>query len=181
MSTIKILKTAPFKPHKAPTKKLINKKIRKLIKRIKYIEPMDCKFGDIKAICKVFGLELKLKLKFDLLGSYCENIITLFIGKERNSFNKIRATFCHELAHHLQKLSGGYCYAKSNKPLSLSTVVRFEQAADAISIELYKIFFPDLSFYKNFFTSYFTSKDFVWLNKYFKPNRIQNNLYKWQR
>lgn len=181
MKQFTILRTANFRPHKRPTRKLIHSRILNYIEKLSYIKPIAGIYGDMRAIAKFFNLNLKFCNKMKFSGLALGYNITIYSGvKRKNSLNRMRETFCHELAHTIQTKFKVYC-CSGLKKFYLSSVIRYEQEAVAISKLLFKIFFPNQYYSIQNDKTYFSPKDYRWLNKFYFSEGIINDLYKWQR
>ena len=180
---IKFLKSSKFSVHSKPSSRLIDKKL------LDYISTLPNNLGsnktldnkDLRIIAKYFGVKLILRQKYKYSGTAhidC-NRITLKTGltsqiNRNKRRDKIRGTFCHELAHifqHRLKISYEGCF---------SSVIRGEQEAESAAIILYKKLFPFRNFTKDNFTAYFKEGDLIFLEKYY--NHIYpNDSFKWQK
>lgn len=173
MTRIKILYNTPYRPHKKASKKLIHPKLKKYLDKITYIEPSTGLYGEIKAIAKFFKIKVIFKKKFKVFGkvNFVKRIIHLLGHK---NLVRVKSTFCHELAHLLQK-AVNVPYFKS---YNLSSLIRLEQEAESLGIELFKKLFPNDILNRKHFNSYFNAKDIMWVERFYKNESVVNNLYK---
>lgn len=177
LKRIEFLKTTPFVPHSKPSKKLIREQLRRKLEVIKYIKPLDGndKYADIKAIARFYRIKLILCPNLKTAGSaHFDRIIRVCVGSKHLPITDalIRKTFCHELAHILQK---DVKIWKLNS-YSLAQSLRFEQEAESAAVILFKKLFPQYKFNMKYFKSYFSESDILFLQQYADKD-IKNDLF----
>lgn len=180
---IKFLRSSKFSVYSKPSNRVID------IKLLDYLSKLPTDLGsnkttndkDLREIAKYFDVKLILRKKYKYSGTAhidfnritIKTGLTSKINKERRR-DKIRETFCHELAHIFQNR------LKLRYEGSFSSVIRGEQEAESAAIILYKKLFPFRNFTKDDFTAYFKEGDIIFLEKYYK-NVYPNDSFKWQK
>ena len=180
---IKFLRSSKFSVYSKPNSRLIDRKLLDYLSTL----PTDLEIGktkqneDLRSIAKHFKIKLILRKQYKYSGTAhvdSDKIIlrTNFKSGEKITKEKIRGTFCHELAHIFQNRLKIRLYDEA----TFSGILREEQEAESSAIIIYKKLFPFHKFTRSNFTSYFKEDDIIFLEKYYK-HIYPNDCFKWQK
>lgn len=151
----------------SPSINQVLKEVAILANRTKLIDSPN--FHEVAGLATGFEVDL---IDIETCGAYC-NIWGKVIGLNQSySKETNKRMLCHEMGHAIQVRVGDY----DRVSYLLSDLIKEEQQAQAISMQLQRILYPGIGLCTNDLSSYFTLEDAQFLNDYYEGWAI-NDLY----